>query len=127
MSVLIDGSAGVTTNAGGSVNPSTNVEGINYSCRAWVNFNGTGTVAIRASGNVTDITDGGTGIYTVNFTTSMPDANYAENVSCNYRTGSGVGTIAQILTQTTSNTQVFSIEEAGGAIDTDVYCVAVFR
>jgi hypothetical protein len=77
MSVIIDGSAGVTTNAGGSVNPSTNVEGINYSCRAWVNFNGTGTVAIRASGNVTSITDNGTGDYTVNFTTAMTDANYS--------------------------------------------------
>ena len=49
----------------------------NYKCRAWVNFNGTGTVAIRASGNVSSITDNGTGIYTVNFTTAMPDANYA--------------------------------------------------
>jgi len=42
-----------------------------YMCRAWVNFNGTGTVAIRASGNVTSITDNGTGDYTVNFTTAM--------------------------------------------------------
>jgi hypothetical protein len=48
-----------------------------YMCRAWVNFNGTGTVAIRASGNVTSITDNGTGDYTVNFTTAMPDANYS--------------------------------------------------
>ena len=48
-----------------------------YGCRAWVNFNGTGTVAIRASGNVTSITDNGIGTYTVNFTTSMPDVNYA--------------------------------------------------
>jgi hypothetical protein len=47
-----------------------------YAARAWVNFNGTGTVAIRASGNVTSITDNGTGDYTVNFTTAMPDANY---------------------------------------------------
>jgi hypothetical protein len=46
-------------------------------CRAWVNFNGTGTVAIRASFNVSSITDGGTGDYTVNFTTAMPDANYS--------------------------------------------------
>jgi hypothetical protein len=46
-------------------------------CRAWVNFNGTGTVAIRASGNVSSITDNGTGDYTVNFTTAMSDANYA--------------------------------------------------
>jgi len=48
-----------------------------YACRAWVNFDGTGTVAIRASGNVSSITDNGTGDYTVNFTTAMPDANYA--------------------------------------------------
>ena len=48
-----------------------------FACRAWVNFDGTGTVAIRASGNVSSITDTGTGAYTVNFTTAMPDANYA--------------------------------------------------
>lgn len=48
-----------------------------YACRAWVNFNGTGTVAIRASGNVSSITDNGAGDYTVNFTTAMPDTNYA--------------------------------------------------
>ena len=47
-----------------------------YACRAWVNFNGTGTVAIRASGNVSSITDNGTGDYTVNFATEMPDTNY---------------------------------------------------
>lgn len=52
-----------------------------YGCRAWVNFNGTGTVAIRGSGNVSSITDGGTGVYTVNITTAMPDANYAISVS----------------------------------------------
>jgi hypothetical protein len=49
-----------------------------YGCRAWVNFNGTGTVAIRASGNVSSITDNGVGDYTVNFTTALPDANYAK-------------------------------------------------
>jgi hypothetical protein len=48
-----------------------------YAARAWVNFNGTGTVAIRASGNVTSITDNGTGDYTVNFTTAMPDINFS--------------------------------------------------
>jgi len=52
-----------------------------YACRAWVNFNGTGTVAIRSSGNVSSITDNGTGNYTVNFTTAMPDANYAAAIS----------------------------------------------
>jgi hypothetical protein len=48
-----------------------------YGCRAWVNFNGTGTPAIRGSGNVSSITDNGTGDYTINFTTAMPDANYS--------------------------------------------------
>lgn len=48
-----------------------------YGCRAWVNFNGQGTVAIRSSGNVSSITDNGTGDYTINFTNAMPDANYA--------------------------------------------------
>ena len=47
-----------------------------YGARAWVNFRGTGTVAIRASGNVSSITDNGTGDYTVNFITAMEDANY---------------------------------------------------
>ena len=67
----LDSSANLQFNSGyGSVATA-------YGCRAWVNFNGTGTVAIRASGNVSSITDNGTGDYTVNFTTAMPDANYA--------------------------------------------------
>ena len=51
-----------------------------YACRAWVNFNGTGTVAIRASGNVSSITDNGIGDYTVNFTAALPDANYSATI-----------------------------------------------
>lgn len=47
------------------------------SARAWVRFNGTGTVAIAASYNVTSITDNGNGNYTVNFTIALADANYA--------------------------------------------------
>ncbi len=50
---------------------------IAYGCRAWVNFNGTGTVAIRASGNVSSITDNAAGNYTVNFTNALTDANYS--------------------------------------------------
>ncbi len=53
-----------------------------FMARAWVNFNGTGTPAIRASGNVSSITDNGTGDYTINFTTAMPDANYAASCIC---------------------------------------------
>ena len=59
-----------------------------YGCRAWVNFQGTSTVAIRGSGNVSSITDNGASDYTVNFTTAMPDANYSV-VSQSSNSGSG--------------------------------------
>jgi uncharacterized protein (AIM24 family) len=69
--IISDASANIQFNSGyGSVATA-------YGCRAWVNFNGTGTVAIRASGNVSSITDNGTGDYTVNFTTAMPDGFWA--------------------------------------------------
>lgn len=69
--VIQNGSSNLLMNSGyGS-------DAVAYGCRAWVNFNGTGTIAIRASANVTSITDNGVGNYTVNLTTSMPDANYS--------------------------------------------------
>jgi hypothetical protein len=60
-----------------------------YVARAWVNFNGTGTVAIRAAGNVSSITDVGTGQYTVNFATAMPDTNYA-TIGTGYTASTGL-------------------------------------
>lgn len=48
-----------------------------FGARAWVNIDGTGTIGVRASGNIDTLTDGGTGIYTVTFATPMPDANYS--------------------------------------------------
>lgn len=131
MSVIIDGSAGVTTNAGGSVNPSTNVEGINYSCRAWVNFNGTGTVAIRQSGNVSSITDNGTGDYTVNFTTAMTDANYAFNGTSQQGSGdsapNGVVALKNAATITTSAVRFIVGTPAVGANDREYVFASVFR
>ena len=62
-----------------------------YMARAWVNFNGTGTVAIRASGNVSSITDNGTGNYTANFTTAMPDTNFGVAL-----TGGSAGTVGTV-------------------------------
>ncbi len=61
----------------------------NYKCRAWVNFDGVGTVSIRASGNVSSITDNGAGLYTVNFTTAMVDASYSISGSAGRATASG--------------------------------------
>lgn len=59
------------------VNAIESVAGVGrYTAAAWVNFNGTGTVAIRAAGNVSSITDNGTGDYNINFTSNMADVNY---------------------------------------------------
>ena len=57
---------------------------------AWVNFNGTGTVAIRDSENVSSIGDNGTGDFTINFTISMTSTNYAVHGSCSNGEGDGV-------------------------------------
>ncbi len=60
------------------VNTIQNTSGVEvYTTKAWVNFNGTGTVAIRGSGNVSSITDNTTGTYTVNMISALPDRNYA--------------------------------------------------
>ena len=102
-----------------------------YMCRAWVNFNGTGTVAIRASGNVSSITDNGTGDYTVNFTTAMPDANYQINTSPGVlNTGSGgvAGVYTSATVPTASLCRFYSIGNASDAhADTAYFYVSVFR
>ena len=74
------------SNQGGTASvPSDTV--INGTAKAWVNFNGTGTVAIRASFNVSSITDNGTGDYSVNFTNAFADANYSVVSSCSCASG----------------------------------------
>ena len=102
-----------------------------YMCRAWVNFNGTGTVAIRASGNVSSITDNGTGDYTVNFTTAMPDANYQINTSIGVlSTGSGgvAGVYTSATVPTASLCRVFSVGNSTDTItDTAYFYVSIFR
>jgi len=81
-----------------------------YACRAWVNFDGTGTLAINGSGNVSSVTDNGTGLYTVNFTNAMPDANYSFATSSFEEATSGLTTIERPTggTRTVSALQVES-------------------
>jgi hypothetical protein len=81
------------TLSNGNVSTST-ANCIQGSAKAWVNFNGTGTVAIRASYNVSSITDNGTGDYTVNFTNALPDANYAPVMTCSSWTLGNFGVMA---------------------------------
>lgn len=98
-----------------------------YGCRAWVNFNGTGTVAIRASGNVTSITDNGVGLYTVNFTNAMPDTNFSTNVTSKNPFNSTAGEMIGLTgTSTTSSVQVRNATTST-SYDVDIICVAVFR
>ena len=100
-----------------------------FACRAWVNFNGVGTVAIRASGNVSSITDNGTGDYTVNFTTAMPDANYsvALTSSNNVSTGSIFADTFFSSYATTSVRAITHLSTIGETQDVNVMNVAIFR
>jgi hypothetical protein len=109
-------------------------------CKAWVNFNGVGTVAIRSSYNVSSITDNGTGLFTVNFTTAMPNTNYAAVASTRRNsTSGGAGennvnngvNFRGLSTYTTAFTTT-AVQICSGAVsdeglaDFDYYAVAIF-
>jgi len=106
---------------------------INGSAKAWVNFNGTGTVAIRASYNVSSITDNGTGTYTVNFTNAFADANYSATGTSGHQVGTAGDIIAVIRTATGEEPTVtnFKIEtrrsSTGSTVDVSYVFAAVFR
>ena len=99
-------------------------------CKAWVNFNGTGTVAIRASYNVSSITDNGTGDYTVNFTTALADANYSFVGTASQAGTGNNGQILSILASTAPTTtavQFRTQQDSIGVTDSTYVCLAVFR
>jgi hypothetical protein len=106
-----------------------------YDARAWVNFNGTGTVAIRASGNVSSITDNAAGNFTVNFSTSQSDTNYSVvgwARSDSTSNGSfGFVSAGSTDSKTTSAVQVKQGVQAGGttygSADSSEVNVAIFR
>lgn len=112
-----------------------------YACRAWVNFDGTsGTTGdsktIRASGNVSSVTETATGRYTINFTSNMPDAKYATVVSANPKSNGSTVAFAGVFgydvtgtEQTTSATYVSVVGSGGNpkAADLKYFMVAVFR
>lgn len=147
MPITIDGSGtitGASTLATTVASPTLTTPNINsaqfatvsgtapiYPCRAWVNFNGTGTVAIRASGNVSSITDNGTGDYTVNFTTAMPDANYAVSVggatsSQTFAQVTAAGAGSPPTLQSTTQLRITYLSVATGIDCANIY-VAIFR
>jgi hypothetical protein len=96
-----------------------------YTAKAWVNFNGTGTVAIRASGNVSSITDNGSGDYTLNFTTALADANFAISGIAGETGGTEV---IEVLSRTTSSVRIADYaSENGGNKDSTLVCLIIFR
>jgi hypothetical protein len=107
--------------------------------KAWVNFNGTGTVAIRAGYNVSSVTDNGVGDYTVNFTTAMLDANYCAVVPTSPGIGDSLGSggwfggvktvggTAQLKNTTQLRISMATYNGPGGNVDTSETNVTVFR
>jgi len=103
--------------------------------KAWVNFNGTGTIAIRASYNVTSLTDNGTGDYTVNLTNALTDTNYAVVATCGYGPSGFAANIypfinnigSEVVPSTSSFRFVTNNEADSAQIDSKYVMVAVFR
>ena len=132
------GTAKITTLADSAgANTSTPAEIASGRAKAWVNFDGTGTVAIRASYNVSSITDNGAGDYTVNFATAMPDANYCATACSAIRSGTAsTGSIGYHTTSsysdppttyTTTQARFYNGTSNGTAVDSVVVSIAIFR
>ena len=106
-------------------------------CKAWVNFNGTGVVAIRASYNVSSITDNGVGDYTVNFTTAMVDENYSLCGSAQFNgssangNGNTVVTLNRVPANALSNSAArictVAVVDTANVADCLQVCVSIFR
>ena len=117
---------GIVQTADGSGVMKLQSNGVTTNALAWVNFNGTGTVAIRSSYNVSSITDNGTGDYTVNFATALSDANYVVGVT-GYRNTSGDSFASQVAgqTYTTSACRIYTYNAAFAYTDAAGVLVSV--
>jgi len=98
-----------------------------YACRAWVNFDGT-TATIRDSGNVSSITRNGTGTFTVNFATAMPNADYSVSLSTGNDSGSANIRLQNISSMSATSVPVFTLVGDQSALQDNLFAyVAVFR
>lgn len=107
-----------------------------FASRAWVNFNGTGTVAIRASGNVSSITDNGVGDWTINIATAMSDVNYSFTACGTYAAANGsdaaaggaaFNSLQSFPPTTTALRGYWKQGNTSSASDSTMVCVAIFR
>jgi len=123
------GTTTITTLSDGT-NSTSATNCIQGSAKAWVNYKGTSTVAIRASYNVSSVTVVGTGNYTVNFTNALTDANYSALVTCGV-TGNSSGSNPEFYGKASNflaaSVNANSRTATGGASDSEVICVAIFR
>tara|TARA_S200002703_G_scaffold153904_1_gene155987 strand:- start:39 stop:434 length:396 start_codon:yes stop_codon:yes gene_type:complete len=70
---------------------------VNGSAKAWVNFNGTGTIADNDSFNLSTLTDSGTGIYRTNFTNAMSNVHHCNSFACRENTTTNGGDINRFV------------------------------
>tara|TARA_R110002153_G_C12981177_1_gene462631 strand:- start:60 stop:548 length:489 start_codon:yes stop_codon:yes gene_type:complete len=101
-----------------------------YGCRAWINFNGTGTIAIRDSGNVGSITDNATGDYTVTFAVGMPDVNYSPSGTTSVVFDGGSTprcAITECATMATGSQRTIVTYDSNTKLDSAVVSVQIFR
>lgn len=94
--------------------------------KAWVNFNGTGTVTIRSSFNVSSITDNGIGDYSVNFSTAFADSNYAATIGFEQVDAVSSTLAAGIKTMSTSAVRIKSERSNGADEDLNFVCLSAF-
>jgi hypothetical protein len=116
--------SGITSTADGSGIIKIQSNSVTTNALAWVNFNGTGTVAIRSSYNVSSITDNGTGNYTINFATALSDANYSAVSICG--TAGVTQGLSVMQTITTTTAPIFTVSTVGVLTDYSSVTVAIF-
>lgn len=153
MTAIVDGTTGITAPAAALTTPLPEASGgtglttvlaatktaLNasgsapiFGCRAWCNFDGTltGTNAPRAGGNVTSVTRNGTGDYTITFTTAMPDANYAVQVTVG-NNSTGAGLTANSYYSAANTASLVRVATSSGSTNTlsdaPYVCVSIFR
>lgn len=124
MSVVIDGTSGITFPDSSSQSAAA---ASGYPAQAWVNFNGSGTVAIRADGNVSSITDNGTGDYTITFSSALTDANYS-TPTCGGGVGDDVvGSFPRTTSTPTSSAIRIAMRRVGSILDIPTVNFSAFR
>ena len=124
MPITIDGTGNITGLSAGGSNEQSGL------CKAFVNFNGTGVVAIRASYNVSSITDNGAGNYTLNFTSALVDSNHSLVASATGEASisySSFVSVAGARASTSASVIVSRATSPANGVDISDISVAIFR